>query len=127
MAGDSEQIGADEIEKLLSQQQQQHKPSETAPSTVRAASHPALRIPATSLTPPHFGRKKSKHCCVKSKVFRPKSKQSPRARHRNDRLSQRLNGMARAQDCHRMTLSFSFNKRRRRWPPSRRRTPCRPA
>jgi flagellar motor switch protein FliN len=45
MAGDSEQIGADEIEKLLSQQQQQHKPSETAPSTVRAASHPGASDP----------------------------------------------------------------------------------
>ncbi len=34
MAGDSEQIGADEIEKLLAQQQQT-KQSEAAPSAVR--------------------------------------------------------------------------------------------
>ncbi len=45
MAGDSEQIGADEIEKLLSQQQQQIKQSETAPAAIRAASHPGASDP----------------------------------------------------------------------------------
>jgi flagellar motor switch protein FliN len=45
MAGDSEQIGADEIEKLLSQQQQQSKPSETAPAAARFAPNPGASDP----------------------------------------------------------------------------------
>ncbi len=43
MAGDSEQIGADEIEKLLAQQQS--KPSEAPPSAVRSA-HPSVSDPS---------------------------------------------------------------------------------